>query len=85
VLKAVEDLGVTWDLPWTRNLGHKGGTVAERWWLTPVIPVTWEPRKIMVRSQPGQIVRKTLSRKTLYKKGLVEVLSSSPSTTKINK
>jgi hypothetical protein len=40
-------------------------------WLTPVVLSTQEAeiRRIAVRSQPGQIVRKTLSRK---KKALVE-------------
>jgi hypothetical protein len=33
-----------------------------------------EIRRIAVRSQPGQIVLKTLSQKTLHKKGLVEWL-----------
>jgi hypothetical protein len=46
-----------------------------------------EIRRIAVRSQPGQIVCKTLSRKTHHKKGLLEwlkvkALSSSPSTKK---
>jgi hypothetical protein len=44
----------------------------------------------MVQSQPGQVDRKTLSRKPLHKKGLVEwlkvqALSSSPSTAKKKK
>jgi hypothetical protein len=57
-------------------------------WLTPVILVTQEAEimRIVVRSQPRQIVHKTLSqkKKTLHKKtGLVEwlkvkTLSSSP-------
>jgi hypothetical protein len=57
-----------------------------------VILVTEEAeiRRIAVQSQPGQIVCKTLSRKTLHKKkkkGLVEwlkvkALSSNPSTAK---
>jgi hypothetical protein len=36
----------------------------------PVIPATWEAeiRKIMVQSQPGQIVLETLSQKPLHKK-----------------
>jgi hypothetical protein len=33
-----------------------------------------EIRRITVRSQPGQIVHKTLSQKTLYKNGLMEWL-----------
>jgi hypothetical protein len=42
----------------------------------PVILATQEAeiRRIAVRSQPGQIVHGTLSRKILYKKGLVEWL-----------
>jgi hypothetical protein len=58
-------------------------------WLTPAILATQEAevRRITVRSQPGQIVQETLSRKTLSQKiGLVEwlkvkALSSSLSTT----
>jgi hypothetical protein len=43
---------------------------------SPVILATQEAkiRRIMVRSQPGQIVHKTLSRKYLTQKGLVEWL-----------
>jgi hypothetical protein len=58
----------------------------------PVIPAIQEAeiRRIAVQSQPGQIVFKTLSQKTLHKKGLVEwlkvkALSSSPQYLKINK
>jgi hypothetical protein len=65
----------------TSTAGHQ--------WLTPVILATQEAeiRRIAVRSQPGQIVHKTLFPKTLHKKGLVEwlkvkVLTSSPSTGK---
>jgi hypothetical protein len=38
-------------------------------WFTPVIPATQkaEIRRIMVQSQPRQIVHETLSRKTLHK------------------
>jgi hypothetical protein len=66
--------------------------IAGCWWFTPVILTTQEAkiRKIAVRSQPRQIVCKTLFQKTLHKKRLVEwlkvkALSSSPSTAKINK
>jgi hypothetical protein len=63
---------------------------ARRQWLMPIILATQEAkiRRISVQSHPGQLVRKTLSRKkTLHKNGLVEwskvkALSSSPSTTK---
>jgi hypothetical protein len=58
----------------------------------PVIPAIQEAeiRRIAVQSQPGQIVFKTLSQKTLHKKGLVEwlkvkALSSIPQYLKINK
>jgi hypothetical protein len=42
--------------------------------LTPAILATQdaEIRRIMVRTQPGQIVYETLSRKTHHKTGLVE-------------
>jgi hypothetical protein len=52
------------------------GAVARHLWLTPVILATQETeiRKIMVRSQPGQIVLETLSRKYLTQQGLVEWL-----------
>jgi hypothetical protein len=42
----------------------------------PVILVTQEAeiRRIMVQSQPGQIVHESLSRKYLTQKGLVEWL-----------
>jgi hypothetical protein len=45
-------------------------------WPTPVILATQEAeiRRTEVRRQPGQIVRKTLSQKTLHLKGLVEWL-----------
>jgi hypothetical protein len=55
-------------------------------WLTPTQEA--EIRRIVVRSQHGQIVHETLSqKKTLHKKGLMEwlkvkALSSSPSTAK---
>jgi hypothetical protein len=58
-------------------------------WLTPVTLATQEVeiRRIKIQSQPGQTVCKTLSQKTIHKKGLVETLkvkalSSSPSTAK---
>jgi hypothetical protein len=57
--------------------------------LTPVILATQEAeiRRIVVRSQPRQIVHETLSQKYPIQKGLVEwlkvyALSSSPGTTK---
>jgi hypothetical protein len=42
---------------------------AKCWWLRPVILATQEAaiRRIKVQSHPGQIVLKTLSRKTLHK------------------
>jgi hypothetical protein len=52
-------------------------TVAGHRWLTPVILAAWETeiRRIEVRSQPREIVHKTLSRKKpITKKGLVEWL-----------
>jgi hypothetical protein len=46
------------------------------WWLTPVILATQEAaiRRIVVRSQPRQIVCETLSQKYLIQKGLVDWL-----------
>jgi hypothetical protein len=43
----------------TKGRGEKG---TERWWFTSVILPTQEAeiRRIMVQSQPGQIVLKTL-------------------------
>jgi hypothetical protein len=42
---------------------HRSQSLLERWswWLRPVLLATWEAeiRRIMVRDQPGQIVRKT--------------------------
>jgi hypothetical protein len=59
------------------------------WWLTPAILATREAeiRKIMVQSQPRQIVHKTLSQKNRTQKGLAEwlkvkALSSNPRTSK---
>jgi hypothetical protein len=47
---------------------------ARRQWLTPVILATQEAeiRRIVVPSQPGQIVHQTLSLKYPTQKGLVE-------------
>jgi hypothetical protein len=44
------------------------------WWLTPIILATQEAeiRRTAVQSHSGQIVHKTLSQKTLHKKGLME-------------
>jgi hypothetical protein len=60
--------------------------------VTPIILATQEAeiRRIEVQSQPGEIVHKTLSQKTLHIKGLVEwlkvkALSSNPSTAKKKK
>jgi hypothetical protein len=51
-------------------------TCARCQWLTPIILASQEAeiRRTVVQSQPGQIVHKILSRKTLHKKGLVEWL-----------
>jgi hypothetical protein len=51
--------------------------LARCWWLKPVILATQEAeiRRTTVQSQPGQIVRQTLSRKnSLQKEGLAEWL-----------
>jgi hypothetical protein len=60
---------------------YKSETLSEKYaswalWLVSVIPATREAeiRRIKVQSQPRQIVRETLSRKTLLKKALVEWL-----------
>jgi hypothetical protein len=39
--------------------------LVRHWWLTPVIPATQEAeiRRIVVQSQPGQIVHETFSQK----------------------
>jgi hypothetical protein len=44
---------------------------ARSWWLTPVILAIQEAeiRRIMVQSQPRQIVHKTLLKKPITKKG----------------
>jgi hypothetical protein len=50
--------------------------IARHWWLMPVILAIQEAeiRRIVFRSQPRQIIRKTLSQKYLTRKGLVEWL-----------
>jgi hypothetical protein len=80
--------GICCDLASAKKAKQSGRAL----WLTAVIPATREAgiRKIAVRSQPQQIVLQTLSRKTLYKKGLVEwlkvkALSSNPSTARKKK
>jgi hypothetical protein len=43
---------------------HKSGRIrAGCWWLTPVIPATWEAdiERIEIQAQPGQIVHETTS------------------------
>jgi hypothetical protein len=48
---------------------HERRLLAGHWWLTPVILAIQEAeiRRIMVQSQPGQIVCETLSQKTFHK------------------
>jgi hypothetical protein len=60
----------------TRYNGNYRVSGAVSWWLTPIILATQEAeiKRIAVQSQPGQIVHKTLTQKTLYKKGLAEWL-----------
>jgi hypothetical protein len=58
---------------------------ARCWWLTPEILGTQEAeiRRIVFQGQPGQIVHKTLSRKTLHKNRAGRgAQGSSPSTIK---
>jgi hypothetical protein len=57
---------------------RKGNITVAHWWFMPVILATQEAeiRRIAVRSQPRQMVCKTLSQKNLSpKRGLVEWLS----------
>jgi hypothetical protein len=54
------------------NCKTQEAEAARHWWLTPIILATQEAevRRIMVGSQPGQMVHKTLSEKTpITKKG----------------
>jgi hypothetical protein len=66
-----------WAIQGYSGLKIKRAEGARRWWFMPVILATEEAeiRRIVVRSQPRQIVCETLSRKKiLHKKGLVEWL-----------
>jgi hypothetical protein len=62
--------------PCFKNTKKQNKARARRRWLTPVILAIQEAeiRRIEVRSQPRQTVRKTLSQKTLHKTALVEWL-----------
>jgi hypothetical protein len=58
------------------SLSLRNKMSARYWWLTPIILTTQEAeiRRIMVQSQPRQIVYETLSWKYLTQKGLLEWL-----------
>jgi coenzyme F420-reducing hydrogenase beta subunit len=58
-----------WVEAWSKKRALPGAN-GSRQWLTPVIPATQEAgiKRIVVRSQPGQIFHETLSQKTLHKK-----------------
>jgi hypothetical protein len=58
-------------LPISQNQKRAG-----HWWLTPIILATQEAenRRISVQSQPGQIVLKTLSQKSITKRGRGELV-----------
>jgi hypothetical protein len=51
--------------------GFKNKQAAGHWWLTPETLATQEAevRRIVVKSQPGEIVLETLSQKSLHKRG----------------
>jgi hypothetical protein len=58
------------DLKWETDFRHSSKKISSQVpWLTPAILLTQETeiRRIMVQSQPGQKVCKTVSRKTLHK------------------
>jgi hypothetical protein len=64
------ELKTTPDYTVRTSLKKKEKIKAEHWWLTPVVQATREVeiRRIVVQSQPGQIVCKTLSQNYATKK-----------------